>query len=183
MSINGAIIKHRDPAWLREKHHVDKLSLRQMGELCGVNKDTISYNMRKNNISYRDRVESVKKAHKQGRIRYGMNKGIKGKPITPEMREKMNRGIRRKWKGHRTNHNLGYILINVNGKQVLEHRVVMEKSLGRKLKSSEDVHHINGNRKDNRIENLHLFKSRSDHSYYHKMKNLGKGVELEYEYK
>jgi|SRR5690625_2101087 len=183
MSASKAIPKYRDPEWLRKNHYESKLSLRQMAELCDVDKDTISYNMRKKEISYRNRVESVKKAHKQGRIRYGMNKGIKGKPITPEVRKKLNEGIRRKWEGHKTNHNLGYVLVNVDGKQTLEHRVVMEKSLGRKLKYTEDVHHINGDRKDNRIENLHLFKSRSDHSYYHKMKDLGRKAELEYEYK
>lgn len=51
----------------------------------------------------------------------------------------------------------GYRNITVNGKQIKEHRHIMEQHLSRKLLKHETVHHKNGIRDDNRIENLELW--------------------------
>lgn len=48
----------------------------------------------------------------------------------------------------------------------LQHRKIMEDFTGRKLSKNEVVHHKNGNKKDNRIENLEIM-TRSQHIKHH----------------
>ena len=45
-----------------------------------------------------------------------------------------------------------------------EHRIIMEKHLGRKLEKWEIIHHKNGNTSDNKIENLLIVTRRTHHS-------------------
>ena len=54
----------------------------------------------------------------------------------------------------------GYVGIWDGQKYINEHRQVMEQRLGRPLTNAETVHHMNGNRQDNRDENLELWTKR-----------------------
>lgn len=71
------------------------------------------------------------------------------------------------WKGGRYVDSAGYVRVLLSPGDplrsmalkeghVLEHRVVMARSLGRPLAPRETVHHINGDRSDNRLENLQI---------------------------
>ena len=80
------------------------------------------------------------------------------------------------WKGGRCKCNtFGYVFIknrnhpfcNQQG-YVREHRLVVEKYLGRYLTKEESVHHINEIKDDNRIENFIVFTSDGYHRVFHR---------------
>lgn len=105
----------------------------------------------------------------------------KGKKIPEEFRKRMSENHHDvsgdknpRWNGGRRTDKDGYIIIHApehpyrdGDNYVREHRLVIEQSLNRFLSPVEVVHHINGIKNDNRVENLMLFSSNSEHRKFH----------------
>jgi len=70
----------------------------------------------------------------------------------------------------------GYIVEYTGAKNgIKQHRRIMQDYLGRKLTNDEVVHHINGIRDDNRLENLQLT-THSEHSSHHRIEEYNRGL-------
>lgn len=63
-----------------------------------------------------------------------------------------------------------YRKLTIDGRTVSEHRHIVEQALGRALRPDEVVHHKNGDRYDNRLENLEVL-SHQAHSEHHNQKH------------
>ena len=93
---------------------------------------------------------------------------LKGRGLFKNKKLKQLWGVKHpRWKGGRIKNSNGYILIQLNGNRYLEHRLIVEKFLKRKLRSDEIIHHKNRLKDDNRLENLEIINNFADHMRIH----------------
>lgn len=126
--------------------------------IAKYNRMTIVRTCKKCNLPQRILVSTVRQNLQQNSLtgRCGNCARLSSRPPQPKL------GNAHNWKGGRFIRQ-GYVIVRktdhpfaCNG-YVLEHRLVMEKHLGRYLSPNEQIHHKNGIKSDNRIENLELW--------------------------
>ena len=113
----------------------DKLSTCIIAEKTGLTAQGIYNRLLRAKVKTRTFKEALQLASQMGRKKQ-------------QMGEKNAR-----WKGGKYTNKNGYIELNINGKHFTEHRYIWEKHNG-KIPKGWIIHHLNGNRSDNRIENL-----------------------------
>lgn len=125
--------------------------IKRICEICGK-----EFEVWESTLKYRPARFCSKECQKKSLIGVPRSQDTKKKLHFAHLGEKNHN-----WKGGRTLHRTGYFMIkqrehpySPKSGYIFEHRLIMEKKLGRYLTPNEVVHHFNGIRTDNREENL-----------------------------
>ena len=164
-----------NPEDLKRLYITEGKSLTEIGYICGVAFQTVGKWLKKHNIKARPFGTKGNKYPKRKKRVKDPNEPHwrTGTKLSPEHRKNVIKSLEKNWvkgeknpswKGGTLDH--GYKVIRINGKKIREHRYVMEQHLGRKLTRLEQIHHINGDKLDNRIENI-MVMSNSEHQKLH----------------
>ena len=150
-------------------------SLTEIEKITGIHRSTIRTRLHKFGV-LRSKANGVRLAAKKGKLGGGMRG--RSRIFTESHKKAISDSALSRWEGKSKGFSIkpnGYTEITTGqNKGRGMHRVIVEKVIGRKLKTSEAVHHIDGDRSNNENNNLILM-TRSFHSWLHrKMEPNGK---------
>jgi len=149
------------------------MSIPEISRESGIPRSSVRNKLVGDGVALRDRGDGVRNAVKRGVLK--STKGIKRGGISDEWKSNISKG-RQKWADENAKgvslKPSGYLEITRGEhKGRSEHVVIMEENIGRPLNRLECVHHKNGDRSDNRIDNLQLM-TLSDHARLHGKENI-----------
>jgi len=159
-------------------------TLRHLGYLFGISPVTVYKALRDAGCKFSNKwrkEESVESSIRRSNAKKGQKLSEKQKRLISERNSCDYNGLN--GYGHTKSHNRGYVVVYVpkhphahKDGYVMLHTVIMERNIGRYLEDDEVVHHINHNRKDNRINNLQLMKKK-EHMSMHMKERYRKGAD------
>lgn len=170
-----SLAKKGQTPWIKGRHHT--MDARQ--------KMSLSSKGRTHSETTREKLGQISKMYwSDPGFREFVHWARMGHKVSPETRKKMSEAAKKRllngthnfhYNGGKTTDGGGRILLRRpdhpfcnTRKYVRESRLIMEGIIGRFLQPAEVVHHINGDKTDNRPKNLMLFANNSDHLRFHK---------------
>lgn len=165
--------KQIDDTKIYELYFEKEMTIKQVAKELGISTGSVCNHIKKNGWTSRRPAYNKVGTHLTEEHKQKISQYHKGKVLSNETRAKMSKSKFVGGVGYKKLRKDGYVEIHFpehpsaskNG-VILEHHLVMECVLGRRLRKDEVVHHINHNRSDNRVENL-VVMTNSEHAFLH----------------
>lgn len=167
---------------LRRLYLEEGKNQKEIGRLLGFGAPAVCLRMKQFGIEARPGGFKKGEYRHPPEVRERIRRKLKGRKFSKETIAKLSLAASKRvgpkhprWKGGRFGRTDGYVQVpappghpfaTAEG-YIMEHRLVMERMIGRYLRPEEVVHHINGIRDDNRPENLMLLPNASAHTKLH----------------